>query len=146
MVQVGLARTWYLMIPLERNLWGCQEPLDHQDHLWVPVGQVGLVVPADQIQGNWNLDVLGGLGDLGLPWDLGGQVGLEDQRRSFLSQPGKILVGLVGLASLLLVDLGVLAGREWQALVAHVVQVGLGDLVNQDLEQRGPRRWSCQCS
>lgn len=95
------------------------------------------------------LGVLGDLGDLGLPWGLGGQVGLEGQRRSSLSWSGEILVGLVGLvglASLPLLGLGGLGGLEWTVLVAQVVQVGLGDLVNQDPGWRGPQRWSCHCS
>jgi hypothetical protein len=37
-------------------------------------------------------------------------------------------------------------GLGWKVLVAHVVQVDLGDLVNQDLGWRGPRRGSCHCS
>lgn len=54
-------------------------------------------------------------------------------------------MGLVGPAGLLLLGLGVLVGLEWKVLEAQVGQVGLGDLVNQDLGQRGPPRWSCCC-
>lgn len=57
-----------------------------------------------------------------------------------------ILVGLVGLASLPLQGLGVLVGLEWLVLVAHVAQVGLGDLVNQDPGRPAPLRWRCCCS
>lgn len=92
------------------------------------------------------LGILGGQGDLGLPWGLGVQVGLEVPRRRFLSCSGKILVGLEGRASLLLLGLGVLGARGWQVLVVHVVPVGRGDLVNQDPGPRGLRRWSCRCS
>lgn len=73
-------------------------------------------------------------------------MGLEGQRRRSLSRSGKILVGLVGLASLPLLGLGVLVGLEWKLLVAQVGQVGLGDLVNQDLGWRGPRRGTECCS
>lgn len=51
----------------------------------------------------------------------------------------------VGLVRLPLVDLWVLAGLGWKALVALVGQVGQGDLVSQHLGQRGPQRWSCHC-
>lgn len=65
------------------------------------------------------------LGCRGHLWGPGVQVGLEDQRRRSL------------------LHLGVLVQK---VLVAQVVQVGLGGLVDQDPGQRGPRRWSCCCS
>lgn len=148
------------MIPHERDHQECREPLGLQDRLcllWVPEGQAGLVVPAGCIRENQNLrmrtlgdlarlGVLGGQGDLGLPWGLGVQVGLEGPRRRSLSWSGMILVVLEGLANLLLLGLGVLGGLGWLVLVDHVVLVGRGDLVNQDPGLRGPRRWSCHCS
>lgn len=118
------------MIPLWRAHQECQ---DHLCHLWVPAGQVGLVVPVDRLQENWTLSVLGGLGDLGLPWGQEGQGVQGAQKRWFLSWPGRILGGPGGLARLPLEGLGGRVGQGWKVLVAHVVQVGLGDLVNPGL-------------
>lgn len=83
------------------------------------------------------------LGGLGLPWGLVDQVDLEGPRRRSLSCSGKFLVGLVDLASLHLLVLGVLVGLGWQVLVVHVALVGLEDPVSQYHGQRGLQRWSC---